>query len=128
MSKRHVLILGGYGTFGRHIAADLARRPDAALTIAGRQAAKGRAFADSLAADFVPCDAADRASLNSAVQGAWLVINASGPFQSQDYSIPEACIDAGCHYIDLADGRDYVARFAGLDAAARQRRVFACAG
>jgi saccharopine dehydrogenase-like NADP-dependent oxidoreductase len=128
VNKRKVLILGGYGAFGRHIAEDLANHSDAQIVIAGRRAATGQAFADSLAASLVQCDATHPASLKAAVRGAGLVINASGPFQAQDYSIPQACIDAGSHYIDLADGREYVANIAALHEAARRQNVFVCAG
>jgi saccharopine dehydrogenase-like NADP-dependent oxidoreductase len=128
MANRSVLILGGYGTFGRHVAEGLARSPDASLTIAGRSAAKGRELAESLGADFVQCDASDAASLERAVKDAWLVINAAGPFQEQDYSIPRSCLQAGCHYVDLADGRDYVAGITQLDQSAREQGVFVCAG
>ena len=119
MSERQVVILGGYGTFGRHIAEHVCALSDAKVAIAGRNAAKGGPFAASLNADFRRCDANDATSLRNTVEDAWLVINASGPFKARDYSIPQACIDAGCHYIDIADGRDYVADIVQLDEAAR---------
>src|SRR5262245_27816191 len=114
MTKPRLVILGGAGTFGRLIAEQLAR-PDAQVILAGRDAVRGQAVADSLAAEFVRCDATDGASLGAAVAGARLVINASGPFQARDYSVPRACIEAGCHYLDLGDGRDYVAGVGELD-------------
>jgi saccharopine dehydrogenase-like NADP-dependent oxidoreductase len=128
MTKRKVLILGGYGTFGRHVSEGLAGRADARLVIAGRSVARGQALASKLAAEFVTCDAGQPDSLKSAAHDAWLVINAAGPFQGQDYAIPQVCIDAGCHYIDLADAREYVANIAKLDEAARAQGVFVCAG
>jgi hypothetical protein len=128
MPGRRVVILGGYGTFGRLIAEQLAARPDATLTIAGRHPEKGMPLAEALGAEFRPCDAKDTTSLRKTVEDAWLVINASGPFRAGDYSIPQTCIGAGCHYIDLADGRDYVAEIVQLDEAARARGVFVCAG
>src|SRR5262249_39488089 len=57
-----------------------------------------------------------------------LVINASGPFQAKDYSIPETCIEQGCHYIDLGDGREYVAGISQLDEKAKAHGVFICVG
>ena len=128
MSKRKVLILGGYGTFGRHVSEALARHPDAQVVLAGRTAHKGRAEAEALGAEYVQCDAGNATSLKAALQSVWLVINAAGPFQAQDYAIPRACLDAGCHYIDLADAREYVANIGQLDEAARARGVFVCAG
>ena len=128
MPARHVVILGGYGTFGRNIAEQLAVLPDARVTIAGRRPERAQAFAESLGAAFRRCDARDEVSLRGAIDDAWLVVNASGPFRAGDYAIPQACIEAGCHYIDLADGRDYVAEITKLDPAAQSRGVFVCAG
>src|SRR4051812_37471998 len=126
MSKRKVVILGGYGTFGRHIAEKLAACPEAQVTIAGRHAEKGLPLARSLDAEFRLCDARDVTSLRQALANAWLVINAAGPFQAGNYSIPQTCIDLGCHYLDLADGRAYVVNIVQLDEAARARNVFVC--
>jgi hypothetical protein len=39
------------------------------------------------------------------------VIHCVGPFQGQDYRVAHAALAAGAHYIDLADGRDFVANF-----------------
>src|SRR5690349_14931343 len=107
MPGRKVVILGGYGTFGRHVAEHLSAVPDVRLTIAGRHPDRGSQLAASLGAGLCRCDADDPASLRGAVEGAWLVINTSGPFRAGNYSAPLACIAAGCHYVDLADGRDY---------------------
>src|SRR6185436_4899352 len=63
-----------------------------------------------------------------ALSDAHLVINASGPFQARDYSIPQACIEQGCHYIDLGDGREYVAGISQLHERAKARGVFVCVG
>src|SRR5437762_13351550 len=103
MTNPRVVILGGYGTFGSLIAEQLARS-DTQVIIAGRDATKGQAFAASIQAGFVTCDARSRASLGDVVLGTQLVINAAGPFQAKDYSIPQLCVDHGCHYIDLGDG------------------------
>jgi saccharopine dehydrogenase-like NADP-dependent oxidoreductase len=127
MTDPKIIILGGYGTFGRLIAEQLAR-PGVQLVIAGRDAVKGPAFARSLNAGFVCCDATNAVSLRETIVGAHLVINASGPFQAKDYSIPQSCIGQGCHYIDLGDGREYVAGISQLDEQAKARGVFVCVG
>jgi putative NADH-flavin reductase len=127
MTNSKIAVLGGYGTFGSLIAEQLAKA-DAQVVIAGRDAVKGQAFAASLKASFVRCDARDNASLKDAVSGAQLVINASGPFQAKDYSIPRTCIEQGCNYIDLGDGREYVAGIAQLHVSAKAQKVFVCVG
>src|SRR4051812_18404228 len=118
MTNPRVVVLGGYGTFGNLIAEQLAHA-DVQLILAGRDAAKGQAVAASLNAGFVCCDARNPDALREAVSGTQLVINAAGPFQAKDYSIPQLCIERGCNYIDLGDGRDYVAGIGQLDESAK---------
>jgi NAD(P)-dependent dehydrogenase (short-subunit alcohol dehydrogenase family) len=127
VSSPRIVILGGYGTFGSLIAEQLGQS-DAQVVIAGRDAGRGRAFAASLKAGFIRCDARNRSSLRETVAGAHLVVNAAGPFQAADYSVPETCVELGCHYIDLGDGRDYVASITQLHSKAKARDVFACVG
>lgn len=57
-----------------------------------------------------------------------VVINTIGPFQSADYRVAQACIEAGAHYIDLADSHQFVAGIAQLDEAARSKGVAVIAG
>lgn len=60
--------------------------------------------------------------------GAHLVIDAAGPFQGADLGFARAVIEAGAHYLDLADARDFVAAFPPLDALAREHNVAAVTG
>jgi len=128
MSKKKVLILGGYGSFGQYITDVLLADPGMEIIVAGRNAQRGADFAAAKKIDFRQCDARDPISLQSAIEDVLLVINASGPFSTSDYSIPRLCIEHGCHYIDIADGREYVASFSTLDSIARHHNVFACTG
>lgn len=57
-----------------------------------------------------------------------VVINTIGPFQTADYRVAEACIEAGVHYIDLADSHQFVAGIAQLDEAAHARGVAVISG
>ena len=58
-----------------------------------------------------------------------IVIHCAGPFQGQDYRVAEATLATGAHYLDLADGRTFVARFAAtLDARARAAQRAALSG
>src|SRR5262245_56410863 len=112
-SDQKILVLGGYGTFGSLISEQL--HNSANLVIAGRHEEAGEKFADAIGAKFVLCSVKDKRSLQKAISGAFIVINASGPFFPNDYSIPHACIEENCHYIDLADNRVYVKEFKQLD-------------
>ena len=60
--------------------------------------------------------------------GAAIVIHTAGPFQGQSYAVPQACIGAGAHYLDLADGRAFVCGIKTLDAAARYNDVLVVSG
>ncbi len=44
-----------------------------------------------------------------------VVVHTSGPFQQQQYDVAQACICAAAHYIDLADGREFVAGIGCLE-------------
>ncbi len=57
-----------------------------------------------------------------------IVIDAAGPFRSGRTRLIEAAIEAGCHYLDLADGRAFVAEVGRFDKAARDRGVAVLAG
>jgi hypothetical protein len=125
VSDQKIVVIGGYGTFGSLISEQL--HNSANLVIAGRHAA-GENFAHSIGAGFVLCNAKDQGSLQKAIAGAFIVINASGPFMPGDYSIPQTCIEENCHYLDLADNREYLKGFNQLDRLAKEIGIFACTG
>lgn len=131
MPKR-VLIIGGYGNFGSVIAHGLARESDIQLVIGGRSRGKAQAFAATLGAalpaEAIALDIADdlRAALAAAKPD--IIVHTSGPFQDQSYAVARAAIEAGCHYIDLADARRFVAEIGQLDEAARARNVLVVSG
>jgi hypothetical protein len=129
---KRVLILGGYGNFGSSIARSLAPEPRVQLLIAGRSLERSIAFANSL-------DAPNRPEPHSVDIGLGLdqflakmapdmVIHTVGPFQGQTYAVAQACIRNGCHYVDLADGRAFVAGIGALDESARAAGVLVVSG
>ncbi len=123
-----VLILGGYGNFGSWIARRLAADAGIALTIGGRAPAKAEALARTLGAEALEIDAAGEIGEALARARPNLLIHTAGPFQGQDYRVAEACIAAGVHYCDLADGRGFVTGIGALDAPARAAGVAVIAG
>jgi hypothetical protein len=121
------VVIGGFGNFGARICRALAADPNIHVVAAGRNPDTG------------PCDLkVDRAridlgrpdfSTDLKKLSPDLVIHCAGPFQGQDYRVPEAAVSAGAHYVDLADGRGFVARFAGrFDANARETGLFMTSG
>lgn len=129
-----ILVLGGYGAFGARAVERLARTQDVSLIVAGRNPEAGEAFARDIAARFsLDCrfarldaqtlEPADLEALAPAV-----VINASGPFQAQDYRVARGCISAGAHYIDLSDSSAFTDGISALDAGARAAGVLVTSG
>lgn len=57
-----------------------------------------------------------------------VVIDAAGPFQQSQTELIEASITAGCHYIDLADGRKFVANIKTFHQAALEQQVAVISG
>lgn len=134
LTSRVVVIVGGYGTFGARAAERLARDQTAAVVIAGRSAARAAEAAAALHGQggaairhaVIDAEHPDQAALRELRPA--VVLNASGPFQSQSYALAEAAIASGAHYVDLADGRAFVAGISRLDAAARAANVLVASG
>jgi hypothetical protein len=130
---QRVLIIGGYGNFGSFISKTLAKETYLQVVIAGRSSQKAQAFIKTIEA-INPIEIAEMDISNNAFSRELdlirpnIVIHTSGPFQSQSYVVAEACINAGIHYIDLADGRDFVSDIVKLDAIAKQKSVLAISG
>lgn len=127
-----ILVLGGYGNFGAYISRALANDADIRLLVAGRSLEKAQQFAVQLG---LPARRghyldAEVTTLASELRGLGVetLIHTAGPFQGQDYRVAHACIEAGCNYIDLADGRDFVANISQLDEAARRANVLVTSG
>lgn len=105
-----VLVLGGYGNFGKRIVAALVSSK-IPVVIAGRSAKKAHDYAGSLKSEYVSVATFDAfVGLGRQLDDLQpsVVINTCGPFQNNDYSILETCLENKVSYIDLADGREFV--------------------
>jgi uncharacterized protein DUF4166/saccharopine dehydrogenase-like protein len=124
------MVIGGTGGFGRRLVEGLVATTDLDVIIAARRLDRARDLA-ALHGDRARAIALDRTAVTADVlraSGASVVVDAAGPFQGTDYRVARAAIAAGMHYLDLADGRDFVAGFAALDAEARAAGVVALTG
>ncbi len=127
--NRKVLILGGYGNFGKRIAQALVKA-HIPIVIVGRNRIKAEILVSELGS---PAQAAifdvkqDLAKQLSIIQPC-AVVNTCGPFQTSDYHVAETCIAGGIHYIDLADGRTFVTGITKLDEAAKANGVSVISG
>ncbi len=126
-----VLILGGYGTFGSRIAKRLCAK-NIHVIINGRHSHKAESLQSTILSQQVDARVSVacfdvKTDLKSQLTelSPQLVIHTCGPFQGQNTNIAETIITAGIHYIDLADGRDYVQQMLQLDQLAKQHAVCA---
>lgn len=123
-----VLIIGGYGNFGRFISRSLAKDDNISLIIAGRFLSKAQLLADEIGAKAAVIDIHDNLKTKLAEINPDIVVHTSGPFQSQGYEVAQACIDCGAHYIDLADGREFVSGINALDEKAKKTGLLIVSG
>lgn len=122
-----ILVLGGYGGFGRRISRRLAGAGHEVL-VSGRSLDKAQLYCDTVAGT-VPLQL-DRAKVAEALahHKPALVVDASGPFQHLDYKVPQTCMDSGVHYCDIADSRRFVCDIHALDADAQRAGVVVLSG
>jgi saccharopine dehydrogenase-like protein len=121
-----VLILGAYGAFGRRITDALARTTDLPIIAAGRRIPDAPGASDRIypiAIDAMALGVTQLQALNPRV-----LIDIAGPFQARDRRLAIVCIGSGIHYIDLADGREFVAGVGVLNASALQHDVLIVSG
>ncbi|WP_196139707.1 saccharopine dehydrogenase family protein [Aliikangiella sp. G2MR2-5] len=118
-----ILIIGGYGTFGKRLVNSLLYYRDHQIVIGGRskeKLAKARHMIRVSMNSVI--DTVELDVLNSDLVKTFahiepdLVVNVSGPYQLQTmqetYRVAKACLNTGCHYVDLADDRKFVGNFA----------------
>ncbi|HZZ94195.1 MAG TPA: DUF4166 domain-containing protein [Usitatibacter sp.] len=132
-----VLVLGGYGTFGARLVRLLAAESRLTLVVAGRSSSRAARFVAQHAvpggATLEPTMLDRRGDLDGALERLEpaVLVDASGPFQDYGddaYRVVEACLRHRVHYLDLADGADFVSGIARHDAQARKQGIFAISG
>lgn len=122
------VVLGGYGFFGEAVARRLARR-GFDLVIAGRSLEAAGRLASDLGARSARLDVDDPGFAHAlAGLAPALVVHAAGPYRPGRHEVPRAAIEAGAHYVDLADNREFVCGIAALDARARAKGVLVASG
>lgn len=127
LAAPHILIVGASGVFGSRLTELLGKEAGIQLTLAGRRLEPLQAIAQRYPGSGVmplnrdEASAADLAPFD-------LVIDAAGPFQQSHCNLIKASIAAGCHYVDLADGREFVGNIGQFDAAARKADIAVISG
>ena len=129
-----ILVVGGAGAFGQRLVEGLLMTTHASVVVAGRFPDRHegliRALKERYGPDRVEAAALDRDRAFDRLRDLkpFCVVDAAGPFQNAEPHLARAAIAAGCHCVDLADARDFVARFGSLDGAAREAGVLAATG
>jgi Saccharopine dehydrogenase NADP binding domain len=128
MNAINVLLIGASGVFGSRIAEQLMCERGVMLTLAGRNKARLEAITNNIGQtaaimklDRDEIQAGDLATFD-------IVIDAAGPFQASHCKVIDAAIAAGCHYADLADGRDFVKQITRFDEDARAAGIAVITG
>lgn len=129
---RTVVVLGGYGFFGHRISAALASTASVRVLVGGRDLRRANVATQAMGLPrehAVMLDAHDN-NLPGMLRRLQtdILIHTAGPFQDQDYAVARAAIAAGCHYIDLADARQFVAGITSLTASASAAGVTVISG
>jgi short subunit dehydrogenase-like uncharacterized protein len=114
MSSRQydIALFGATGFTGQLIADYLVKHVSeegVSLVLAGRNNDKGRALIQKLRAEnqysapitWVRADVDDQDSLNKLMQSARVLINVVGPFALYAPNVVKACVENGCHYLDI---------------------------
>jgi hypothetical protein len=111
-----VVVIGGLGNFGARICQRLALESGLEIIATSRRPSSpfGSARVAALDTDS-PTFAVDLKGL-----GPDLVIHCAGPFQGQDYRVALASMACKAHYIDIADGREFVTGFVSAVAPAAE--------
>jgi len=133
---KRIIVIGGTGHFGGRICRRVVAEKHTELVVTSRSEAAARSLVDELrklrpdTAINAACLDLSSADLNADLMSLRpdIVVHTAGPFQGQDYRVARACIAAGSHYIDLADGRDFVQGFDRLHDEAKRRDVLLVSG
>jgi short subunit dehydrogenase-like uncharacterized protein len=135
-ANEKVLVLGSTGHFGARICRRLAHITGFELIVTSRDQFRAEVLADELSERhpdaYISALALDQESAdfeaNLRAIAPFAVVHTAGPYQGRDYRVARACVESGSHYIDLADGRDFVAGFDSLHHSARDAGVLLVSG
>ncbi len=133
-ARLKILVIGGYGVFGSRFVELLKDEPRLKFIVAGRSISRARAQCSMEArAELVPAEFDRDGEVEAQVRylEPHLVVDASGPFQAygvDPYRVVRAALAVGAHYIDIADGREFVIGITEFDQSAKASQRFVLSG
>jgi hypothetical protein len=97
------IVFGGYGTFGGHLARELAAA-GVTVTVAGRHRQRAEQAAAALGPGHrgLAVDLTDPAACRSALRGQAVAVNGAGSLADLGPALLQACVEAACPYVDIA--------------------------
>jgi len=98
--KKKWLLYGANGYTGQLIAME-ARQRGLQPILAGRSDEGIAAIAAKTGFDSLVFDLEDTVEVNKALQGVSVVLHCAGPFSATSQAMIEACLENGCHYLDI---------------------------
>ncbi len=122
-----VLILGATGLFGGHLARQLITDARFDVVCAGRTESKLVSFTKAHGGRYITFDRRTPESALAKIKP-FAVVDTAGPFQSYGTAFARACLEAGAHYLDIADAPDFVQNITRLDSLAKANTLTALSG
>lgn len=129
-----VLILGGRGRVGSHVAADLAAHTDAEIIITGQSQSSKQIPDLGSQVTFLELDLSDQDKLTTVIHSLQtepgssdrnVVVHCAGPFHYRDGRVLKTCIDEGVNYVDVSDHPSFTRKAMAYKSAAEAAGVTA---
>ena len=134
-AARRILILGGYGVFGRLLAEELLGNTPHTVILAGRSRRKANAARSQVGngdrTRATAIDLHDPDSLVPELANVDVVVCAAGPFQGLSSELVLRTVAAGVHWLDISDDPGWIASVlhsADIQHLARERDVVVAPG
>ena len=112
-AAHQVLILGGYGTFGSLLAKELLATTNHSVILGGRSSRRAQAVRSGLGhpgrVSTIEVDLSKPDLFGRALAGVDAVVCAAGPFQQLSPQLVLNSVQAGVHWLDIADDPDWIA-------------------
>lgn len=128
MSRKQVLIGGGYGSVGSHITALISKTTGMIPVVAGRDGEKAKALAQKFGCRWKTVDLTNKNSIENALKNIDIVINCYIPSDDFTTSLPEKAAKSGIHYLDIAAFNNYNERVVDLNKIAAKNNAVLVTG
>ena len=126
-----VVVLGGCGVVGRNTVSALQRFSNVQeIVIADRDEYSALELANEHSAHTIATviDVSDHSALANLLTGTAVVVNATGPYYQYGVRVLRACIESGCHYVDVNDDWGPTLDMLALSDEARRAGITAIVG